>query len=66
MSAAACGMTCVTASVVRASLCRFVCLARVPAVLSDCILVGLPGLVLRGLVRSCGFGFPDGAVGSQD
>ena len=38
MSAAACGMTCGTASVVRASLCRLVCLARVPAVLSDCIL----------------------------
>ena len=42
MSAAACGVTCVFASVVRASLCRFVCLARVPAVLSDCVLVFPP------------------------
>ena len=42
MSAAACGVTCVFASVVPASLCRFVCLARVPAVLWDCVLVFPP------------------------
>ena len=36
--------------------------ARVPRVL---LWFGLPGLVLRGLVRSCGFGFPGGTVGSQ-
>ena len=39
MSATAYGLTCVIAPVVRASLCRVECLARGPAVLSDCVLV---------------------------